>query len=76
MVLKSKGQPIPQKMHSKPGCKDFESMPSTAYLAWVRAAAADVGGNVEKPDTQPSRKERRRRAAADRREKRHAVKNG
>lgn len=73
MVLKIKGQPIPQKMHSKPGCKEFSSMPSMAYLAWVKAAASDVGGNVEKPDIQPSRKERRRRAADERRKKRHAV---
>lgn len=70
MVLKIKGIPIPQKMHSKPGCKEFSSMNSAAYLTWVQAKPGMA--QVSEPDN-PSRKERRRRAADERRKKRHAV---
>ncbi len=69
MVLKIKGVPIPQKMHSKPGCKEFSDMDSAAYLAWVKAKP----GMAPVSEPQPSRKERRRRAAAAKREKKHSV---
>ncbi len=69
LVLKIKGIPIPQKMHSKPGCSEFSTKTSAAYLAWVKAKPGMAP--VDAPP--PSRKERRRQAADERRKKRHSV---